>query len=641
MSAVGWPPWLADVSIKPRPRRSAVSAGGRVLPSRQVAERRPMPQRSTMRIAPALLLSLVCATLTACQSTAPQEDRPSAGGEPTQAAPPDLGEDRRQAADWVEAEQFAAAGQWRSAVAALARAWRDAADRQALNDRLWRLTAAAPANQAAALAQREVGELAAVWSLRTAMNAAFSTSEKANRLDAWLGRQPRHPLAAPLPRSLALLRRRPPPSTRVGLFAPLSGPLAAAGEALRDGFFSAYLQDSASAKPEVRLYDTAAEDIQELYQRSRNDDVTFIVGPLDRSTLQGLIDLAPETPVLGLNYLSDPSQQGFGPAAGGGTNPPEAAMRPNPGIDTDSAEASQQQGQSNERQGVAEGATLPQRPFRTLGLAIEDEAATIGRRLLTDGLERVLVVRNSEEWALRGADALAESWPHHLEQQGFATIGAITDALGEALQVTASEARHEALEELLGDELQFLPRARADIDGVVAFVNHLQALALAAAVKFHFTEELPIYASSQSVRNASTFAELEGFNVAEMPFRLSSGPLNEALAKGFRLDSGNLVSLFALGIDAYRLFDHWPLLAATQALRGATGILTPGEDGRIGRCLAWATVADGRLRTLPESAECHAQPEAAMAAPGGLQNAIVEARGPLSGGPATPGGLAP
>ena len=289
--------------------------------------------------------------------------------------------------------------------------------------------------------------------------------------------------------------------------------------------------------------------------------MTFIVGPLDRSTLQGLIDLAPETPVLGLNYLSDPSQQGFGPATSGGTNPPEAAMRPNPGIDTDSAEASQQQGQSNERQGVAEGATLPQRPFRTLGLAIEDEAATIGRRLLTDGLERVLVVRNSEEWALRGADALAESWPHHLEQQGFATIGAITDALGEALQVTASEARHERLRSCWATNCNScLERGRTSMAWWPSSIN-LQALALAAAVKFHFTEELPIYASSQSVRNASTFAELEGFNVAEMPFRLSSGPLNEALAKGFRLDSGNLVSLFALGIDAYRLFDHcrcWP-----------------------------------------------------------------------------------
>ena len=69
---------------------------------------------------------------------------------------------------------------------------------------------------------------------------------------------------------------------RIGLFLPLSGALAPAGKALRDGFFSAYLHDPATTKPQVRLYDTAAEAMPALYRRSREEGVAFIIGPLDR-----------------------------------------------------------------------------------------------------------------------------------------------------------------------------------------------------------------------------------------------------------------------------------------------------------------------------------------------------------------------
>ena len=436
-----------------------------------------------------------------------------------------------------------------------------ASDRQALNERLWRLTGEASPSRAAALA--EAGPLAATWSLRAAMNEAFSVFAKAERLDAWLRQWPGHPLAAPLPRSLALLRRRPPPPPRIGLFVPLSGVLAPAGKALRDGFFSAYLHDSATTKPLVRLYDTAAETMPALHRRSLEDGVAFIIGPLDRLALQSLHRLGPQVPVLGLNYLARKPQ----PRSGGNA----AADRP--------AAASN--------------------GFRTLGLAIEDEVATINRRLLADGHERVLVVRNSEEWAMRAAAVLAESWPRHLEQQAFADIPAITNAVGEAMQVAASQARREALEQLLGTGLEFLPRARMDIDCVVAFVDHLEAQALAPAIKFHFAEELPVYSSSQSARQALRFDDMEKFRILETPFRLFDSPLRKVLGQAFDLNSGNLASLFALGVDAYRLFDHWALLPSLESLRGATGRLTFGADGRIQRQLPWGVVVDGRLRPEP------------------------------------------
>ena len=451
-------------------------------------------------------------------------------------------------------------GRTPEAVAALAAIAAPKHRLQALNDQLWRLTAEAAPEQAAAWAKQ--GPAAAVWALRAAISGGFSTAEKADRLDDWLIRHPRHRFAAALPEPLARLRQRPPPTRRVGLFIPLNGALVAAGKAVRDGFISAYLQDSAAVKPEVRLYDTAAGSMATLLQASRSAGIEFIVGPLSKPALESLIGLNPRTPVLALNYPNAPLQGGacIGAAAA--------------------------------RLGDEAG-------FAAVGLAIEDEAALIVQRLQADGRERVLVIRNARSWAIRGASQLERSWPDHLEQHGFGDIKTLTESVGEALQTAASQARHDKLAEVLGAPIEFLPRARQDIDGIVAFVDHLQARALAPALKFHFAEELPVYASSQSVRGAGRLGELEGFQVAELPFRLHQGPLHQAFTEAFEPQDANLADLFALGIDAYRLFDHWRLLNTGEPLRGATGTLSLGDDGCIRRTLGWAQVQGGALSARP------------------------------------------
>ena len=430
----------------------------------------------------------------------------------------------------------------------------------ALNSRLWRLTATASQRQAAAWAEQ--GPAAQIWALRTAIAQSFSTTEKAERLDDWLSRNPRHSFTTALPEPLARLRHRPPPARQVGLFIPLNGPLAAAGKTVRDGFISAYLQDSAAVKPEVRIYDTASEPMAALLQAGRSAGIQFIVGPLSKPALESLIELQPRIPVLALNYPNTPMDGG----SCGGEAPARLA--------------------------AGDG-------FAALGLAIEDEAALIAERLLANGRERVLVIRNGRGWAIRGTSQLARSWPHHLEEHAFGNIKTLTESVGEALQIAASQARHDQLAETLRTPIEFLPRARRDIDSIVAFVDHLQALALAPALKFHFAEELPVYASSQSVRGAGRLGDLEGFQVAELPFRLHPGPLNRAFYEAFDPRDASLTALFALGIDAYRLFDHWSLLSAGDPLRGATGTLRLGADGCIRRTLGWALVERGKLSEVP------------------------------------------
>ena len=373
--------------------------------------------------------------------------------------------------------------------------------------------------------------------------------------------------------------QRPWQPARVGLLIPLQGPLASAGRAVRDGFIAAYLHRDGAAKPGLRIYDSVASPMPALHQQCLADGIELIIGPLSKENLAALRDLNPEIPVLGLNYLDKPeAAQGEGPETEGRGGAAAAWERAVDGVS---------------------GRSLG---FRQLGLAIEDEAATIAERLRGDGIEQLLVVRNSEDWALRGSLALASDWPFEVHLQAFEDAQAITESVGEAMRVEESLERRKALQKLLGQRLHFLPRSRIDLDAVVAFVNHLEAAALAPALHYHSAQRLPVYASSQSVRNPSALEELDGFQISEMPFQLNANGLSNAVQQAFDLGSSDVAAFYALGIDAWRILNRWRQMAGGESIQGATGTLQLGADGRIRRQLAWGTVSGGAIRPLPAAA---------------------------------------
>ena len=440
--------------------------------------------------------------------------------------------------------------------------------RQALNDRLWRLTGEFLPADVAYLAQHH--ELAPLWRLRAAMSGSRSAGEQAQRLRAWLHQEPGHPFARVPPGSLARALEPAPQTGRVGLFVPLSGPLASAGRAVRDGFIAAYLDDTGALRSPLRIYDTTQGAIGAVFEQSQADGVERIVGPLSKGKLQVLRGLNPQVAVLGLNYV-----EAAGDGAAGTDQPAARNTRPPP----------------------------PQRPFLQMGLAIEDEAATIVEHLLARNLERLLAIRSSDDWAVRGARALTNGWPFEVDLQEFANVRTVTESVGTAMGVAASEERRRKLERVLNRQLEFIPRARTDLDGVVAFVDHLEATALAPALKYHLAGRLPpVFASSQSVRNASALADLGSFHVTEMPFNLVADPLWGAVKTAFEDGDGNIAALRALGMDAYRILSLWHWVVRGEPVYGATGKLTLGADGQIRRRLAWARISDGELRPVAASA---------------------------------------
>jgi len=450
------------------------------------------------------------------------------------------------------------ADRYRCAISELAGLRSAEDERQNVHDLIWRYLGQAPGFMAAQQAELSTGTEQGWWVLKASMLQSFSMADQRRRLTTWRSRWPRHPASALLPRSLQKVDRELWQPHKVGLLLPLSGPMARAGRTVRDGFVSAYVYsanlDSAAEAPlELLFYDTAREPIANVYEQALLDGVDLLIGPLAKQAVATLNGLNPEVPTLALNYL--------------------------------------------------DVAATPSLNLLQLGLAIEDEADTMVARLLEDGAERLVVFHNYEDWSQRAVRRLSANWPFAVTVQPFVDVRTITESVGRAMRVEASEQRRDDLASLLGFELEFLPRARKDLDAVVALVNTIEANALVPALRFHFAQALPIYASSQSVRGArpEQLDELSGFRVSELPWYLSSDPLYRDMDGTFVLRGNPMSSLYALGVDAFRVSDRLPLLArgGTNQLLGSTGILSLDSSGRFVRELAWGVISRGQVVALP------------------------------------------
>ena len=148
-----------------------------------------------------------------------------------------------------------------------------------------------------------------------------------------------------------------------------------------------------------------------------------------------------------------------------------------------------------------------------------------------------------------------------------------------------------------------LPLADRDPGGpeeVGLLVTQLEASALVPALKFHFADQIPVYATSQTVRGASPerLRDLAGFRVSELPWFALETPSYRALDDAFALAGSPFAALYALGVDAFRLAERLPLVldGSMTELLGSTGELSFTPSGRVQRRLARAEVRAGRVQ---------------------------------------------
>ena len=225
-----------------------------------------------------------------------------------------------------------------------------------VHDRIWRaLTAARATDGQLGPAVFSHRYHQAWWQLQRNLRNAVSVQAHIDAWQSWRARNPSHPATLSPPAAFANYSQYRVP--KVGVILPLSGQLASAGQAARDGFIAAVLAHN-RAQPEnfeAVFYDSAAQSLGVIAERIEQDGVDAVVGPLLKNNAEQFAAISPtlNRPVLLLNYVGDLSA----PTRAGD-------------------------------------------PYQ-LGMAIEDEATSLSDHVLDRGHKKILIVHSEARWALR------------------------------------------------------------------------------------------------------------------------------------------------------------------------------------------------------------------------------------------------
>lgn len=387
-----------------------------------------------------------------------------------------------------------------------------------------------------------------------------SIDRQTAQIDSWRQSWRRHPAFDHPPAAIVALQNathsRP---AKVAVLLPQSGALAAAANAIRDGLLTAHFQNLAQQQPtpELVFIDSAGADAATLYQQAVAQGAQLVLGPLDKTQVASLATLGRfPVPVLALNQ-------------------------------TDS------------------GSALP-RNFFEYGLAPEDELRQIAREAWREGKRNASLLYPNNDWGRRLAQGFTDIWQSMggqvLASRAFDKDGA--GAIPGLLLTDASSRRQRNLARLAPLPLQFFEHPRQDLDFLLLVADASQARQIKPLLNFHFASRLPVFALSyvyQGTVNPIKDRDLDGVRFTDIPWILEDSSLHREVATLWPDQHGPYQSLFAMGLDSYRLIDHLPLLAAAPGMHlpGQTGALGLDSNQRIGRELYWAVFNQGKAVTLP------------------------------------------
>ncbi len=347
---------------------------------------------------------------------------------------------------------------------------------------------------------------------------------------------------------------------QVALLLPLSGRQQAAGVAVRDGFLAAALAQDVTRRPTINIYDSASLGAAAAYARAINEGAQFVVGPLTKEEVQAVADSGSvSVPSLGLNYLPD--------------------------------------------------SALPPGLLYQFALDPEDEARQVARRAIADGHTHGVALVPDNDWGQR----LLRAFDAEFRASGGTLLGKTlydtaardySQPITRLLLIDQSRTRANALSAALGTRLEFEPRTRSDVQFVFIGAQPLQGRSLRPALRFHLSQDLPVYATSDVFElDSDANADLDGVLFPDMPWIVApdatANNLRRSLSSYWPTRSKGRGRLYAFGYDAFQLI---PVLRSARPtatpLDGMTGRLLVDDRGRVRRELDWARVENGRPRAL-------------------------------------------
>mgnify|MGYP003967661819 FL=1 len=385
----------------------------------------------------------------------------------------------------------------------------------------------------------------------------FSVKAQLDSVTTWRRTWSQHAATQLLPPAISELNeiweQRP---RHIALILPLQ---LSAGNAIQEGFLSAYYQDLAVTRevPQISVYDSSnALSIIPICNQAIADGADLVIGPLDKSLVTELSELD-ELPVrtLALNYTE------------------EDRIEFPPGL-------------------------------IQFGLAPEDEIEQAADLAWASGFRNAAIITPDSEDYLRLQSIFQTLWTEKggelvslTSYNGSADYAAVIKRL---MAIDSSEARAAQLLDILPrNNMEFTPRRRQDIDFIFMIANPRQGRQIKPTLAFYFAGDIPVYSLPSvydGLENPSADQDLNGIVFTDAPWILSNEDALKADVESIlRPVPGPLRRLRALGIDSYRLYTHLERLDdhAIDSLDGVTGSLSITDSGRIRRSLAVAHFENG------------------------------------------------
>jgi len=357
------------------------------------------------------------------------------------------------------------------------------------------------------------------------------------------------------------------PPKRIALAMPLHGKLGKAGQAVVDGFMAARFESKVDSAviPYIKVYDTTElSSLDALYLQASADSMEMVIGPLDKDRVIKLSQKnALPIPTLALNYIPI------------GSN-------------------------------YSSTANLIQ-----FGLAVEDEASQLAKRSLEAGHKRILILHQDQPWAIRAARHFSSSWValggEIAGQVSFSGAGDHSDTITQALLINQSHERVKMLKTHLagsGNRIKFEPRRRQDVDAIVLFSLPTDGRQIIPTLAFHYAADLPVYASHhiyQGPTDTTRDRDLEKVIFTELPWLIEQPSIQQQISQKWP-DRERYTRLFAIGVDAYRLFPRLEELQnfTDSRVDGVTGVLQMNSQGRIVTQSSWGQFRAGKVVVDPK-----------------------------------------
>ena len=389
------------------------------------------------------------------------------------------------------------------------------------------------------------------WSLAEIVVNSLSPYERARKFDEWSRINPNHAAAFFPPSEFIETDNFP---SKIALILPRTGELESASSAIRNGFFGAHLANGeASNTIEISVYDSEGSSIAQVIDEAIFDGSDVIVGPLDKTRVARVLQGDPlSVPVVALNRV-------------------DSEFVTNPSV-------------------------------LQLGLVVEDDATAIANKLNVLQARRILLVIGNHAWCIRASNKFLDTLNPKIDVVGEMVINEVsevTQQIGELLHVNQSNARIDELTRITSLDLESTARRRQDIDAVVAFVEHEEFEAIAAALHYHFAGDIQLFLAEPSVRTENITEEYTNETLfTRIPGSLYGSEITESFRDVFE-NVEMLFPLYAFGVDAYRVAMNVKGLNAGRTLFGLTGFLQKRHDGVISRKPVWGYIANKKQISAP------------------------------------------